>query len=358
MRRLEDVQLISTVPRALCHSLMEDSMRSIRMLAALVLGSACGGDNGPGPDENDPPVAIFTAPSCTVAAPCAFTADPSNDDNAVTGWKWDFNGDGTDEFTTKDASFTFQTQGSVPVRLIVSDAEGLADTVINNVNVAAAANTLPTAGFTYSCTATNCTFTNTSTDTDGTIASYAWDFGDPTSGAANTSTAEDPTHTFSSAATYTVTLTVTDNAGGTDVETQTLPVTQDLVCTGGDCTIVLTSASAVTISVDAANCQFIGNKFEIVEPIAEVVFTDGCTLSAGDTFTLQGGTAFGAGTNLLARFTQGTKPRPADPDPGPASTRVSGAFPEWTIEFDDGGNAGAPGEPDFNDIVLTVTATP
>ena len=337
-------------------------MRSIRLLAVatavLVLGSACGGDDPPTGNENEAPVADFVAPSCTAGAACNFTST-STDDVAVTTWSWDFDGAGTaPNVTTATASYTFTTAGSFPVTLTAGDAEGLTHSVTKNVTVTAAANTLPTAGFTYSCTASNCTFTNTSTDTDGTIASYAWDFGDPTSGAANTSTAEDPTHTFSSAATYTVTLTVTDNAGGTDVETQTVPVTQDLVCTGGDCTIVLTSASAVTISVDAVNCEYIGNKFEIVEPIAEVVFTDGCTLSAGDTFTLQGGAAFGAGTNLLARFTQGTKPRPADPDPGPASTRVSGTFPEWTIEFDDGGNAGALGEPDFNDIVLTVTATP
>ena len=337
-------------------------MRSIRLLAVattvLVLGSACGGDDPPTGNGNEAPVADFVAPSCTAGTACNFTST-STDDVAVTTWSWDFDGAGTaPNVTTATASYTFTAAGSFPVTLTAGDAEGLTHSVTKNVTVTAAANTLPTAGFTYSCTASNCTFTNTSTDTDGTIASYAWDFGDPTSGAANTSTAEDPTHTFSSAATYTVTLTVTDNAGGTDVETQTVPVTQDLVCTGGDCTIVLTSASAVTISVDAVNCEYIGNKFEIVEPIAEVVFTDGCTLSAGDTFTLQGGAAFGAGTNLLARFTQGTKPRPADPDPGPASTRVSGTFPEWTIEFDDGGNAGAPGEPDFNDIVLTVTATP
>jgi PKD repeat protein len=340
---------------------MEDSMRSIRMLAAvaaaLALGSACG-DDGPGPDENDPPVAIFTAPSCTVGTSCAFTANPSTDDNAVTGWGWDFNGDLTNEATTKDASFTFQTQGTVPVRLIVSDAEGLADTVTNNVTVAAAANTLPTAGFTYSCTATNCAFTNASTDTDGTIASYAWDFGDPTSGAANTSTAEDPTHTFSSAATYTVTLTVTDNAGGTDVETQTVPVTQDLVCTGGDCTIVLTQSSSVAITVESSVCEFIGNRFEIVQPIQAEVFADGCAVADGTVFPINGGAAFAAGTSLQTRFTQGTKPRPADPDPGPAATRVSGSFPNWTIEIDDGGNAGNPNEPDYNDIVLTVTATP
>jgi len=53
-----------------------------------------------------------------------------------------------------------------------------------------------------------------STDADGLIAGYSWNFGDPGSGAANTSTLANPTHTFSGApGNYTVTLTVTDNQG-------------------------------------------------------------------------------------------------------------------------------------------------
>jgi hypothetical protein len=114
----------------------------------------------------------------------------------------------------------------------------------------------------------------------------------------------------------------------------------------------------VTITVESSVCEFIGNKFEIVQPIQAEVFTDGCAVADGTVFPINGGAAFAAGTSLQTRFTQGTKPRPADPDPGPASTRVSGTFPTWTIEIDDGGNAGNSNEPDFNDIVLTVTATP
>lgn len=49
----------------------------------------------------------------------------------------------------------------------------------------------------------------TSTAGAGTITGYAWNFGDPTSGAANTATISNPTHTFSAAGTYNVTLTIT-----------------------------------------------------------------------------------------------------------------------------------------------------
>ncbi len=60
----------------------------------------------------------------------------------------------------------------------------------------------------------------TSSDTDGTIASYAWNFGDASTGAGAT-----PSHTYSAAGTYTVTLTVTDNAGATGTATGTVTVT-------------------------------------------------------------------------------------------------------------------------------------
>jgi PKD repeat protein len=330
-------------------------MQSIRMLAAvtgaLVLGSACGGDGGTGPDN--PPVANFTAPACVAGTACTFT-DASTDNVAVTAWDWDF-GDGTTHGTTASPQHTYAAPGTYNVKLKVTDGDGLTSEKTVAVTVTATS-TVVTAGFTYNCAAGNCTFTNTST---GTIASYLWDFGDPTSGTANQSDQKDPTHnyTVTGPTDFTVTLTVTDGAGATDVETQTLTVTQDLVCTGGDCTIVLTSKSTVTITVTAADCEFIGNAFAITEPIQEPVFTDGCQLADGTSFTINSGTPFDPGTNLQAQFTQGTKPRPGDPDPGPPSTRVSGAFPDWTIELDDGGNTGAPGEPDFNDIVLAVHAT-
>lgn len=63
---------------------------------------------------------------------------------------------------------------------------------------------LPTASFTSSTVGLAAIFTNTSTN--GT--SYLWDFGD-----GNSSTEMNPTHVYSSAATYSVTLTVTNDCG-------------------------------------------------------------------------------------------------------------------------------------------------
>ena len=58
-----------------------------------------------------------------------------------------------------------------------------------------------------------------SSDPGGTVVGYGWDFGD-----GGTSTEAEPSHTYASPGNYTVTLTVTDNAGATDTASQVIDV--------------------------------------------------------------------------------------------------------------------------------------
>jgi PKD repeat protein len=81
----------------------------------------------------------------------------------------------------------------------------------------------PTASFTMSISnptiGQSVTFTDTSVKGDGTINQWSWNFGD---GA--TSSVQNPTHSYSSLGTKTVTLTVTDSASRIAIITQTLIV--------------------------------------------------------------------------------------------------------------------------------------
>jgi PKD repeat protein len=59
------------------------------------------------------------------------------------------------------------------------------------------------------------------TDADGTVAGYAWNFGDGVS-----ASVQNTSHTYTVPGTYTVTLTVTDDGGATDTATEQILVTE------------------------------------------------------------------------------------------------------------------------------------
>jgi len=117
------------------------------------------------------------------------------------------------------ANYTFTSSGSHTMKFYCWDAAGNSD-FGQSVTVNVGANQAPiiTGGPSYTtspCTSPttqpgcNVNFTVSATDSDGDPLTYNWDFGD---GA--TSTEQNPVHHYSTANTYTVTVTVSDGRGG------------------------------------------------------------------------------------------------------------------------------------------------
>ncbi|MGW4426490.1 collagenase, partial [Streptosporangium sp. NPDC004631] len=188
---------------------------------------ACAGSGG----TNQAPTAAFT--SSVSGATVTFTDGSTDSDGTIASRAWDF-GDGTTS-TATNPSKTYTASGTYTVRLTVTDNKGATGTVSKSVTVSTGGGTnqAPTAAFTSSVSGATVTFTDGSTDSDGTIASRAWDFGDGT-----TSTATNPSKTYTASGTYTVKLTVTDNKGATGTVSKSVTVSTGggtlPTCTGSD----------------------------------------------------------------------------------------------------------------------------
>lgn len=162
------------------------------------------------------PSASFVA--TTTGLNVAVDASASTDaDGTIAGYSWNFGDGGT--ATGATASHTYAADGTYTVTLTVTDDDGATDVTTRFATVEAI-NAAPTASFVTTKTGLAIGVdASASTDAEGPIASYAWEFGDGSTG-----TGVSTNYTYPAAGTYVVTLTVTDAGGLTDVTTRSVTV--------------------------------------------------------------------------------------------------------------------------------------
>ena len=160
---------------------------------------------------------------------------------APQGWAWTW-GDGATSDIEMPGAHTYTSAGTYTITLVETNPAG-SSTHSHQVTVSAAS-TEPVAAF-YGTVPSPCVdlgaplseacggstgsniyyrfnpsttvdFTDQSTNATG--ATYAWDFGDPSSGSNNTSTSQNPSHAYATPGSFTVTLTVTTAGGSNEAQ--------------------------------------------------------------------------------------------------------------------------------------------
>ncbi|WP_323675501.1 S8 family serine peptidase [Halorubellus sp. PRR65] len=196
------------------------------------------------PDNQAPTVSI-NASSTTVEVGTAVEFDgtgSSDPDGSIESYDWDFDNGAT--ATGPSATFTFENAGTFDVQLTVTDDDGASSTNAISVTVEEGDdgdNQAPTvsidAGATTIPVGAEVEFDGSaSSDSDGSIESYAWDFGDGT-----TDTTATVMHAYDQAGEYTVSLTVTDDDGASSTKSLDVTVEPDQ---GGSCGDTSTNSSA------------------------------------------------------------------------------------------------------------------
>lgn len=177
-----------------------------------------------------PPAIAISSPASgdTLSGVLTVTAD-ATDDQGVT--QVEFFVDAVSLYIDSDGSdgwsaiwdTTLSSEGAHSLGATATDTAGQTsstaiDVTVDNVNDA------PVASFSYSCNSLDCSFdASGSSDPDGTIVQYDWDFGDGTSAANAGATV---VHSYAAAGTYDVTLTVTDDDGETNAAVKSVAVSE------------------------------------------------------------------------------------------------------------------------------------
>ncbi len=295
------------------------------------------------------PVASFslTPDTACVGSTISFTSSSTpGTGGAITDWNWSF-GDGSID-TTSGGSTThsFGFAQTFPVNLLVRDIHGCNSTIAHSVTTLNG----PTANFiaspTSSCSApVTVNFTNT---TSGSPTSYLWNFGDPSSGANNTSTSTSPSHTFNSTGSFVVKLTAV-SPGCNSIHLFTVQVLQTTAAfTASDTTVCIGSTVTFTNNTLPANATYLwnfgdaasggNNTSTLASPTHLYSLTPG-----SHTVSL---TSVANGCSSTVTHTINVRPLPV---PTITATPSSGCQTPFTVSFNAGGSGIASWLWNFND---------
>ena len=258
---------------------------------------------------NQPPVAVISATPTSGPSPLTvlFNSDGSSDpDGSIVSYFWQVS-DGRST-SRQNPRIRFNTDGIYTVTLTVTDNEGATGSATVTITVGdAPVNQPPTAVASADVTSgeapLSVSFTGSgSSDSDGSIASYAWDFGD-----GNSATGATAFNTYTAAGTYVATLTVTDNEGATATDTVTINVTEP----GAGCSSNCARVSSISLAV-RGNGMMAGTVTVVDETgtalvgaVVNVTWTlpNGTTSSATATVSSRGTARFNLGDNGPGTYT-------------------------------------------------------
>lgn len=169
---------------------------------------------------NQLPVASFThnAVGLQLSVDASASSDPDGD---LLSYSWDF-GDGSPAATTASLVHEYAEPGSYLVTLTVTDDRGGAASTTAEVTIEDQGNQPPAASFTVDVQDLLVNVdASASSDPDGTITSYDWDFGDGT-----TATGVTASHSYAAAGSYQLRLQVTDDQGAIGTTTSEVTVAE------------------------------------------------------------------------------------------------------------------------------------
>lgn len=222
------------------------------------------------------PIANFTALNACQIATVPITNLSTVSSGNITSYDWNFGNGNTSSVASP--SVTYPNEGTFTISLIVTTAAGCSDTVSNPINIYPKPNL--TAGSSTVCLGNGTMFNASASISSGSINSYSWNFGD-----GNTSTGNNPVHTYAGSGNYLASVIVTSNQNCSDtslvnVIVNSLPIAQ----AGNDTTICNSSAATLTASGGTVYQWMPGNINSmsiVVNPVINTIYTVTVTDSNG-----------------------------------------------------------------------------